>query len=55
MAEIKVEMLRCRVAVEAWGGGRRWVAAAAAEMADGGIITYQNNVRRGKMLYLKQK
>ena len=55
MVEIKVEMLRRRVAVEAWGGGRRWVAAAAAEKAEGGIITYQNNVRRGKTLFLKQK
>ena len=53
MAEIKVEMLRHRATAEACGGGRGWVAAAAE--AEGGIITYQNNVRKGKTLFLKQK
>ena len=62
MAEIKVEILRGRAAVEACGGGRLWVAAAAAAAAEaeeaeveGGIITYQNNVRRGKNVILKTK
>ena len=32
-------MLRQKAAVEACGGRRRWVVAAAA--AEGGIITYQ--------------
>ena len=50
-------MLRHRAAVEACGGGRRWVSAVAvaAAKAEGGIITYQNNVRRGKHVILKTK
>ena len=60
-------MLWRRVAAEACGGGGRGgrgrqrrteVEAAEAVVeaaAEGGIITYQNNVRRGKALFLKRK